>query len=246
MEKRNALLRELMDLVASHKEGFKSGTPESQRIDALIDELTPLSKYPRALEHPEIFSGHWSAQYHNIGRLVGGPDAKDEGVGVTVSLKVFSMGRMPDIPATFLGNGLEIDPQTGDYNFVSRFLLGEKQVPAFQFANAKYRHKPKFPNRFFVDFMGFRMVPAAADMSMEEFASACGVEDPAQFSHDLNPATKLWSDVAYMDDEIRVQLGQLGGHYIMARTSLPMYSIEYWKDKSVVASLFDAQPFEAR
>ena len=85
MSTRDVLLRELLQLTSTHKEGFKSGTPESQRINTLIDELAPLSRYPDALNHPEIFRGHWAADYHSIGRLVGGKDAQDEGVGVTVS-----------------------------------------------------------------------------------------------------------------------------------------------------------------
>lgn len=233
MSDRDRLLRELLQLISTHKEGFKSGTPESQRINALIDELAPLSPYPNALDHPEIFRGHWAADYHNIGRLVGGADAKDEGVGVTVSLKVFSMGRLPDIPATFLGNALEINPQTNDYNFVAQFLLGERRVPTYHFSFAKYRREPENLRRFFVDFEGFKVVPADPDMSLETFAREIGVEDPALLSHTLHPRTKLWSDVAYMDDEIRIQLGQLGGHYVMMRTDQPMYSIEYWKDKSI-------------
>jgi hypothetical protein len=234
MSTRDVLLRELLQLTSTHKEGFKSGTPESQRINTLIDELAPLSRYPDALNHPEIFRGHWAADYHSIGRLVGGKDAQDEGVGVTVSLKVFSMGRLPDIPSTFLGNGLEIDPETGDYNFVAQFLLGEKRVPSFHFSFAKYRRSEESLKRFFVDFCGFKVVPADSAMSMDEFAREIGVADASLLSAELNPRTKLWSDVAYMDDEIRIQLGQLGGHYVMARTDRPMYSIEYWKDKSVV------------
>lgn len=233
MSDRNTLLRELLDIIATHKEGFKSGTPESKRIDALIDELALQSKYSRALEHPEVFRGHWVAGYHSIGRLVGGAAAKDEGVGVTTSLKVFSMGRLPDIPATFLGNGLEIDPQTGAYNFTSQFLLGEKRVPTLHFAFAKYRHEAEHPNRFFVDFEGLKVVPADPDMSMEAFAKEIGVDDSAQLTAELQPRIKLHSDVAYMDDEIRIQLGQLGGHYVMSRTDLPMYSIEYWRDKTI-------------
>jgi len=234
MSQRDVLLRELLQLTSTHKEGFKSGTPESQRINALIDELAPLSRYPDALNHPEIFRGHWAADYHSIGRLVGGKEAQDEGVGVTVSLKVFSMGRLPDIPSTFLGNGLEIDPETGDYNFVAQFLLGEKRVPSFHFSFAKYRRSEDNLKRFFVDFCGFKVVPADPQMSMDEFAREIGVDDASLLSAELNPRTKLWSDVAYMDDEIRIQLGQLGGHYVMVRTDRPMYSIEYWKDKTVV------------
>jgi len=234
MTDRLALRRELLDLIANHKEGFASGTPESQRIDALIDELLPLSPYANALDHPEVFRGHWAAEYHNIGKLVGGAAAQNQGVGVTASLKVFSMGRLPDIPARFLGNGLEIDPATGAYNFVAHFELGEKRVPTYHFSLARYQRREENLRRFFVEFEGFKVVPMDSSMSMERFAAEIGVSDPALLSHDLHPRTKLWSDVAYMDDDLRIQLGQLGGHYVMRRTDLPMYSIEYWKDRSIV------------
>ncbi len=234
MTDRNALRGELLDLIATRKEGFASGTPESQRIDVLIDKLLPLSPYANALDHPEVFRGHWTAEYHNIGKLVGGAAAQNQGVGVTASLKVFSMGRLPDIPARFLGNGLEIDPAIGVYNFVAHFELGERRVPAWHFSLARYRRREENLRRFFVDFEGFKVVPVDPGMSMERFATEIGVGNPALLSHDLHPTTKLWSDVAYMDDEIRIQLGQLGGHYVMRRTDLPMYSIEYWKDRSIV------------
>ena len=234
MTDRNALRRELLDLIATHKEGFASGTPESQRIDTLIDELLPLSPYANALDHPEVFRGHWAAEYHNIGKLVGGAGAQNQGVGVTASLKVFSMGRLPDIPARFLGNGLEIDPATGFYNFVAHFELGEKRVPTYHFSLARYQRRAENLRRFFVEFEGFSVVPVDPAMSMAQFAAEIGVDDPALLSHTLHPKTKLWSDVAYMDDDLRIQLGQLGGHYVMRRTDLPMYSIEYFRDSSIV------------
>lgn len=234
MADRNALRAELLALIATHKEGFAAGTPATQRIDALIDELLPLSPYPDALDHPEVFRGHWAAEYHSIGKLVGGAGAQNQGVGVTASLKVFSMGRMPDIPARFLGNGLEIDPPSGAYNFVAHFELGEKRVPCYHFSIAKYRRNESNLRRFQVDFEAIRVVPVDPAMTMAELAAAVGIDDPAQLDVTLQPTTKLWSDVAYMDDEIRIQLGQLGGHYVMRRTDLPMYSIEYWKDRSLV------------
>ena len=233
MADRIALRTELLDLIATTKEGFAANTAATQRIDALIDELLPLSPYPDALDHPEIFRGHWAAEYHSIGKLVGGAGAQNQGVGVTASLKVFSMGRMPDIPARFLGNGLEIDPPSGAYNFFAFFELGERRVPCYHFSFAKYRRNEANLRRFQVDFEGIRVVPADQAMSMQEFAAAVGVDDPSQLDVTLQPTTKLWSDVAYMDDEIRIQLGQLGGHYVMRRTSLPMYSIEYWNDPSI-------------
>ena len=189
MTDRLALRRELLDIIETHKEGFGSGTPESQRIDALIDELALLTPYPHAIDHPEIYQGHWVAVYHNIGKLVGGAAAQNQGVGVTASLKVFSMGRLPDIPAQFLGNGLEIDPASGAYNFVAQFALGERKIPAHHFSLAAYRRRDENLDRFFVDFGGFTVVPADPAMSMAEFAAAIGVSTTLSASRRRNVST---------------------------------------------------------
>lgn len=233
MADRLSLKRELMELIAVHKEGFAAGTPAAQRIDALIDELTPLTPYPRALDHPDKFKGHWKGSFFNLGKLVGGAEAMNQGVGKTMSLKVYSMGRLPDIPATLLGSGLEIDPATGAYNFVSHYTVGVNKVPVYHCALANFERREENPDRFFVEFSAFKVVPTDASMTPEQFAAAVGADNAAQMSAELNPRPKLWSHVVYMDDDIRIQLGQLGGHYVLTRTDLPMYSIEYWKDKRI-------------
>ncbi|MDX2223629.1 MAG: hypothetical protein SFV21_12815 [Rhodospirillaceae bacterium] len=229
MSDRDRLRAELVSIIATHKEGFASGTPESKRIDELIDALAPLTPYPNPMDHAQVFRGHWSGDYFNFGKLVGGSGSRDQGVGVTVSLKEFSMGRLPDIPATFMASGLEIEPESGAYNFVSQFALGHNRVPSYHFAFAFYRRKEEQLDRFFVDFAGFRVAPVDQAMPMAEFADAIGVDDPALLSAELNPRAKLWSRVVYMDDDLRIQLGQLGGHYILLKTDRPMYSLDYWK-----------------
>jgi hypothetical protein len=232
-EQRLALRRELLEIIATHQEGFDSGTPESARIDAIIDELEPLTFYPDAMNFPDVFRGHWSGDYYNIGRLIGGKGAHNKGRGVTTSLKVWSMGRLPDIPSQFLGSGLEINPDTGEYNFFSHFTIGEKAVPAYHFAFAKYRTVAEEMDRFFVDFDKFKIVPADHDMTMEEFVEETGLGSMDNVEAKIETPPKLWSRVPYMDDEMRVQLGKLGGHYILFKTDRPMYSIEYWKDKTI-------------
>jgi hypothetical protein len=233
MPDRLSLKRELLDLIAEHKEGFASGAPAAGRIDQLIDELTPLTPYPQALDHPEIFRGHWKGSFFNLGRLVGGAEALNQGAGKTMSLKVHSMRRLPDIPATMLGSGLEIDPATGAYIFVSHFTVGVNAVPCYHFALASFQRREENLDRFFVEFSGFKVVPVDSTMTPQAFAAAVGVADAALMSAETNPRPKLWSHVVYMDDDTRIQLGQLGGHYVLTRTALPMYSIEYWKDKRI-------------
>ena len=227
MSQREALKSELLDLIETHKEGFASGTPESQRINALIDELISETPYPGALNYPDVFGGRWVGEYYNFGKLVGGDGAHDQGNGVTTSLKVFSMGRMPDIPATHLGNGLEIDPDAGQYNFYGQLKVGEAQINTHHFTYGRFTKKDENPDRFFVEFDGFEIAPTDPDMSAEEYCKAIGVDGPEDLKASLSPSPKLWSHVAYMDDDMRIQLGQLGGHYIMFRTNEPMYSVEY-------------------
>ncbi|MEQ8736652.1 MAG: hypothetical protein RIC29_17150 [Rhodospirillaceae bacterium] len=233
MSKREELREELLGLIETHKEGFGAGTPETIRIDALIDELVEFTPYPGALNHPEIFRGHWEGSYFSFGRLVGGDGATDQGKGVSTSLKVFSMGRLPDVPATQLYSGLEVDPDTGGYNFYSRFRIGENQIDSHHFAYGRFKKKEENLDRFFVEFDGFEIIPTDPDMSIEDYCEAIGVESADELKSQLKPSPKLWSHIAYMDDDIRIQLGQLGGHYVMLRTDKPMYSIEHLNGKVI-------------
>jgi hypothetical protein len=241
MSQRETLKAELLGLIETHKEGFASGTPESQRIDALIDELSAETLYPGALNHPEVFKGHWAGNYYNFGRLVGGDGAKDQGTGVTTSLKVFSMGRLPDIPATHISSGLEIDSEAQLYNFYTRLKLGEAAVDTHHFTYGRYTKKEENPDRFFVEFDSFEIIPMDPDMSSESYCAAIGVNSPDELTASLSPSPKLWSHVAYMDDDMRIQLGQLGGHYIMFRTDEPMYSVEHAKGQRINPPAFAAE-----
>lgn len=227
MDTREALRAELLSIIATHKEGFASGSPQSQRIDQLIDLLSPLTPYPRALDHGHVFGGRWQGDYYSIGRLIGGSGAAGQGVGVVTSLKVFSMGRLPDVPSQFLGTGLEVDPEAGAYNFFSKLAVGEKMVPSFQVMYGTYRQKEENPDRFFVEFTRVAIYPADLEMGLDEYCALTGIESPAALFADMNPAPKLWSHVAYMDDTMRIQLGQLGGHYVLFKTNEPMLSLTH-------------------
>lgn len=233
MPQREELRAELLELIKNNKEGLGAETPETQRIDALIDELVQHTPYPGALNHPEVFKGHWAGSYVSFGRLVGGKGATDEGTGVTTSLRVFSMGRLPDVPATQVYSGLEIEPEGGQYNFYQRLRVGENNIETNHFTYGRYLRKDENPDRFFVEFDKFEVGPSDPDMSMEDYRKAIGLGPTDALEAELSPSPKLWSDVAYMDDDVRIHLGQMGGHYVMLRTELPMYALEHAKGNRI-------------
>lgn len=224
MSNRESLREEMLALCETHKEGFASGTPEALRLDELIDEISKVTLYPNAMDYPDIWRGQWVGIYHNLGGLVGGKQTKDQGIGYTTSLYAYSMKRLPDIPARFDGNVLEVEPTTGAYNFQADMLVGEAQVPTDHYTLGRYR-RGENPDRFYVEFDSFMVRPKDKSMSLDEYAAAIGVDDPAKLHAEMDIKPKLYSTILYMDDDIRIQLGQLGGHYIMRRTGQPMVTM---------------------
>jgi hypothetical protein len=237
MAQREELRAELLELIETNKEGFAALTPATQRIDALIDELVQVTKYPGALNHTDVFKGHWAGIYFSFGRLVGGDGATNQGAGVTASLRVFSMGRLPDVPATQVYSGLEIEPESGAYNFYARYKIGKNKIDSHHLTYGRYSRKEENPDRFFVEFDKFEILPADPDMSLEDYRNAIGAASTDKLSATLSPSPKLWSHVAYMDDEIRIHLGQMGGHYVMRKTALPMYALEHAAGKTIAPQI---------
>lgn len=237
MTQREELRAELLELIKTHKEGLGALTPATQRIDALIDELAQVTKYPGALNHPNVIRGHWAGAYVSFGRLVGGDGATNQGKDVTTSLRVFSMGRLPDVPATQVYSGLEIEPGTGTYNFYARYNIGQNKIDSHHLTYGRYTRKDENPDRFFVEFDKFEILPADPTMSLDDYRRAIGVGASESLSAVLAPSPKLWSHVAYMDDEIRIHLGQMGGHYVMRKTALPMYALDHAAGKIIAPQI---------
>jgi len=233
MPQREELRAELLDLIATNKDGLGARTPATLRIDALIDELVQVTKYPGALNHPDVFKGHWTGVYVSFGRLVGGDGATNQGTAVTTSLRVFSMGRLPDVPAQQVYSGLEIQPESGTYNFYARYIIGKNKIDSHHLTYGRFTRKDENPDRFFVEFDKFEILPADPNMSLDEYRIAIGALPTDPLSAVLSPSPKLWSHVAYMDDQIRIHLGQMGGHYVMRKTALPMYALEFAAGKRV-------------
>ena len=134
MSQHQELRGELLELIKTNKEGFGSETPESKRIDTLIDELVEFTPYPGALNHADVFQGHWEGSYFSFGKLVGGDGAKGQGAGVTTTLRVFSMGRLPDIKATQVYTALEIIRKI---TFLLYPIIPESSLKALSIFNLK-------------------------------------------------------------------------------------------------------------
>ena len=226
MSKRVNLKNELLDIIKNNQENSNGQNNQADSINKLINELSTVTLYKDAVYMDDVYKGHWAGEYFNFGSA-GGGGAKDQGAGVVTTLKTFSMGQLPDIPAKHISSALEIDPKNSIYNFYSHMKIGKNLIDTHHFSYGRFSRQKIKPNRFFVEFDGFEIIPQDKSLSLDSYCKEICVARPEDLKATLPKSPKLWSDIIYMDNDMRIQHGQLGGHYIVFKKDLPMYSINH-------------------
>jgi hypothetical protein len=88
----------------------------------------------------------------------------------------------------------------------------------------RYAEDPsRDPKRFGIEFYLAELLPAG-NLSPQALRVGLGLEPGFALSHALK-AAKLYSDVVYLDDQIRINRGGLGGLYVLRRLAEPELSI---------------------
>lgn len=223
------LKRELYGLIEETKQGFASDDPRVERLKALIYALSEQNPYTDSVRRAEVHGGRWDAIYWSFGGQAQGR-VKGQGTGVETTLADFSMQRLPPIPYVFVDNALENDPATGRYHFHARIKLGKERLPALQYTLGHYVPDEANGNRFLVDFHTFDIRPDDNRPVDESFAAAVGAPDKTKLKAHFPKMPQLYTDIIYIDDELRIQRGQLDGHYVMKRSAEAMQSMWFGRD----------------
>ena len=138
-----------------------------------------------------------------------------KGVGVAAALPYVAHDVMSDILATSRrGNA---------YNNVIDFTTPDRQTDGRIIVHGAYRGEPERPQRFVVDFTGMGIQPRGATTEAA-LRAGLGLEAGQALSADMKPP-KLSSDVIYLDDELRINVGSLGGLYLLKRSDEAPVSI---------------------
>jgi hypothetical protein len=89
----------------------------------------------------------------------------------------------------------------------------------------RYRIPPDQPQRYSVDFYAAELVPPEG-VSAAELRAQFGLENGFALKRALKPP-KLYSDVVYCDDDMRINFGSMGGVYVMNRRHTPGKSVSF-------------------
>jgi len=215
---REALKHDLLSLIADLDAGAADHSDGSD-IARLIDALAPLSPISDPNNRLPAVAGSWSTLYaaFGAGRSKGKSHHDDSTLGVQ-TFKAF-----PETPIRVKDVIQEIGLASNAYNNVVRFETVEGACPGVIVIHGAYEPDAEDARRFQVVFHSaeIRGTDGLGDAALRQ---AAGLADDAPLKRDFKPA-KLHSDVVYLDETIRINLGGMGGVYVLERRTEPAISL---------------------
>jgi hypothetical protein len=188
------------------------------RLDVLIEAIQPLSPISDPAHQLPSVVGSWSNLYARFG--VGHSKGKSHREESTLSLQTFRV--FPDVAIRVVEILQEIDLEPKTYHNVVLFetLAG---APGLVIIHGRYEPDDEDARRFRVVFYAAEVRPRDG-LDEAGLRAALGLDPDALLRREFKPA-KLYSDVVYLDEQIRINIGGMGGVYVLARRAEPAISL---------------------
>jgi hypothetical protein len=207
---RETLKRELLSVVAAFNQS-EADAIHPPELAGLIEALIPLSPIPDPINYLPLMAGSWTSLYAKFG--VGHSKGKSHRDDSTLSLHSFRA--FPDAPIRVSEILQEIGVAPNAYNNVVLFETIEGAIPGLIIIHGDYERDMADPKRFRVVFRRAEIQPrnGAAEADLRE---ALRLPADATLTRAFKPA-RLYSDVVYLDGSIRINIGGMGGVYVLER-----------------------------
>lgn len=183
------------------------------RLGELVAELSAMSVYPRPAERPDVLAGRWVTVFAHFGarHSAGKPRVHES------DLRIHSFNKFPALPISVLALHQEVAADGSRYdNIVSIAPPGGVACGAV-ITHGRWVVDAQDPRRLNIEFDRVELRPAAADGAVA-MRAALGAPADLPLSAGLNVG-KLYSDVVYLDDELRINIGIQGGLYVLSKLS---------------------------
>jgi hypothetical protein len=193
-------------------EGFR-------RLGELVEAIRAESPYPEPMRTLDRVEGRWEATFAHFGvkHSAGKTRVHDS------TLAMQSWNRFPAAPIRVLRICQEISRQGNAYNNVIDFTSPDGGVEGTIVVRGVFRGEEGNAQRFVVDFVRLEILPRGAT-SEAALRAGLGLGAGEPLVADMRPP-KLSSDVIYLDEGLRINVGSLGGLYLLRRSADPAISI---------------------
>ncbi|MFK7828806.1 MAG: PAP/fibrillin family protein [Congregibacter sp.] len=200
-------VRHLID--AADSEGQYSDAQFDELMSA-IKELAEMTPLPDPLDHQDKVASPWRTLFASFGpRHTAGKSLEHDTL-----MSFQSFNKFPKLPIRVTGLEQEIHAQTKEYNNIAYIRNPSGDAEAMLITRGEYADGSENRQRYEVTF---RKVELLSSDGRDEHAlrEAFGLESDYPLSFEF--AGKFHSDVAYCDDELRINFGSVGGSYVLER-----------------------------
>ncbi|MCC5867415.1 MAG: hypothetical protein JJU27_02795 [Gammaproteobacteria bacterium] len=183
----------------------------------LINDLAQVNPYVAA-ERPDIVAGSWSTLFASFGAR----HSSGKTVRHAADLKIHSLGQLPSAAMQVLSIVQEIDEQGEAYNNVVDFECGEDDTPGRLIVRGRFSCEATAPIRYQVGFYRAEVLPRDG-ATQATLCAGLGFNDGEPLSAEFKPPP-FYSDILFVDEELRINRGNFGGVYVLARRDGDTYS----------------------
>lgn len=184
-----------------------------EELGRLVEAIRLENVYAAPLDTLDKVVGRWDTDFAHFGgkHSAGKPKVHDS------DLKLQSFNRFPAAPIRVTRICQEISQTGNAYNNVIDFICSDGDTRGVLIVHGRFRPDEENRQRFHVEFVATELRPGE-DCDAPALLAALGLDAAQPLKVDLKPP-RLYSDVVYLDDDIRINIGGLGGLYLMRRAS---------------------------
>lgn len=211
MDERGSIKSALLEAIAASRQDGSYDDAVVDRIHEHIAALRPHSTIPAPALAQHALSGPWRTLFaqFSVKHTAGKPIIHD------TDLSIQSFKAFPKLPARALVLEQEIHHEGHHYNNVVRLESPDGSVQANVIVWGRYRVEEDLPQRYFVEFYQAELRPLPGK-SEDALRAGFGLAADAPLVRPLKPP-RLHSDIVYCDDDLRINVGSLGGVYVLQR-----------------------------
>ena len=197
--------------IAKHDTGKGFSEEAFAELGRIVDAIRAETLYPAPMDTLRRVEGRWETLFAHFGarHSAGKPKVHDS------NLKLQSFNAFPPVPVRIQRLCQEISEHGNAYNNVVDFTAADGVTRGVIVVHGRFRGEPDNRQRFAVEFYRVELVPGDG-FDEADLRKAFGFAASEPLIEDLKPP-RLHSDVVYLDADTRINIGSLGGLYVLRR-----------------------------
>lgn len=219
MTERSDLKRQILDLVRGMDPTRLLPAAEQERLKSLCDQLAAHSPVPEPMNHQQAAEGVWLSRFASFG----GKHSEGQPLLHQTTLKIQSFGHLPEVPMRVTRLVQEIEQSSKAYNNIVHVANMAGDLNGLVAMHGRYGPDDGNPKRYMVEFYRVAFRPAEG-IEDRAFRNGFGLSADIDLDQEFRPIP-FHSDIVYLDDDLRINYGKLGGFYVLERLNAPGHSV---------------------